>query len=278
MDKVALRGLLRERRALITPESHGLNRPTRQGRRAPGLSQAQIDQLLHRAPDTYGRLESGRYGNPPADLLEDVARLLGMNEQEWIALWRYGLGQDPPHPLDPSSGEEIPGVWQEAVDGISHMAYVHDRSWNLLAHNSAFAALFPDGRAPHNTMRWMALDRTARSVLTDWENAWAPFALPHLRGALAADPHDETLKQIEKEVLADPVSSPLYDRAGAHLHLDGDERPLHHLALGPGWVTLCAAQPMAAPGARMMILVFHPGERRRHPRTPMLRADTARHP
>lgn len=135
-----------------------------------------------------------------------------MNEQEWIALWRYGLGQDPPHPLNPSSGEEIPGVWQEAVDGISHMAYIHDRSWNLLAHNSAFAALFPDGRAPHNTMRWMALDRTARSVLTDWENAWAPFALPHLRGALAADPHDETLKQIEKEVLADPVSSPLYDR------------------------------------------------------------------
>ncbi|MEU5435995.1 helix-turn-helix domain-containing protein [Streptomyces sp. NPDC020719] len=277
-DKVALGGLLRERRALIKPESQGLHRPTRQGRRAPGLSQAQMDQLLHRSPDTYGRLESGRYTNPPADLLEDVARLLEMNEQEWIALWRYGLGQDPPYPLRPQSGEEIPGVWQEAVDGIAHMAYVHDRSWNLLAWNSAFATLFPAGRVPHNTMRWMALDRAARSILMDWENAWAPLVLPHLRGALAADPQDETLRQIEKEVLADPVTSPIYDRASAYIHLDGDERPLHHLALGPGWVTMCAAQPMAAPGARMIILVFHPGDRRRHARTPMLRAEAGREP
>ena len=41
---------------------------------------------------------------------------------------------------------------------------------------------------------------------------------------------------------------------------------------GPGWVTMCAAQPMAAPGARLIILVFHPGEKRRHTRMPMLRA------
>ncbi|MFE3523943.1 helix-turn-helix domain-containing protein [Streptomyces sp. NPDC059161] len=272
MDKPALRALLRERRALIKPESHGLSRPTRQGRRAPGLSQAQIDQILHRAPDTYGRLESGRYPNPPADLLQDVARLLGMNEQEWIALWRYCLGQDPPFPLNSQSGEEIPGVWQEAVDGIGHMAYVNDRSWNLLAHNECWTEMFPGRRVPQNTMRWMALDPGARQTLTDWEHSWAPLVLPQLRAALAADPTDQTLTQIEKEVLADPLAAGIYNRASAYLHLDGDERPLNHAMLGPGWVTMCAAQPMAAPGARMIILVFHAGEKRRHTRTPMLRA------
>ncbi|MEV5444617.1 helix-turn-helix domain-containing protein, partial [Streptomyces sp. NPDC052644] len=262
MDKVALRYLLRERRALISPESHGLSRPTRQGRRAPGLSQAQIDQLLHRAPDTYGRLESGRYPNPPVDLLEDVARLLGMSEQEWVALWRYALGQDPPHPLHAGTGETVPGTWRLALDGISHMAYVSDRSWNMLAYNEPFAALFPGRRVPSNVMRWMAVDPEARSVLRHWETAWAPLVLPQLRAALAADPEDPTLCGIEKEVLDDPVAARVYESAGAYVHPDGGDRPVRHAEHGPGWITVCAAQPMAAPRARLLIMPFHPGERR----------------
>ncbi|WP_031080581.1 helix-turn-helix domain-containing protein [Streptomyces sp. NRRL S-118] len=271
MDKVALRCLLRERRARIEPESHGLSRPTRQGRRAPGLSQAQIDQLLHRAPDTYGRLESGRYANPPVGLLQDVARLFGMDEQEWIALYRYALGQDPPYPLNARSGEEIPGAWQAALDAFSQMAYINDRSWNLLAHNAPFEALFPRREVPANTMRWMAVEPEARTVLTDWETAWAPLLLPQLRVALAADPGDRTLRGIVRDVLADPVAAAIYESASCRIRLDGDERPVRHAELGPGWVTMCAAQPLAAPGARMILLNFHPGERRRR-QVPALRA------
>ncbi|MCS0636769.1 helix-turn-helix transcriptional regulator [Streptomyces sp. LP05-1] len=272
MDKTALGTLLRERRALIAPESLGLSRPTRQGRRAPGLSQAQIDQLLHRAPDTYGRLESGRYPNPPVQLLQDVAALLGLTEQEWTALWRYAAGQDPPRPLDTRSGEEVPGAWQEALDGMSHMAYVSDRSWNLLARNPRFDALFPGGTAPSNIMRWMAVDPAARNVLRDWETAWAPRLLPQLRSALAADPGDRTLAAIEREVLADPLAAPLYEESHAYVGLDGDERPVDHTLLGPGWVTLCAAHPMGAPGARMVIMIFRPGVRRGPAAVPALRA------
>ncbi|MDN3293233.1 helix-turn-helix domain-containing protein [Streptomyces ficellus] len=272
MDKAALRFLLSERRASITPESHGLSRPTRQGRRARGLSQAQIDQILHRAPDTYGRLESGRYPNPPVDLLQDVARLFRMNEQEWIALWRYALGQDPPHPLHSRSGAVISGAWQSALEGFSQPAYLNDRSWNVLAHNAHFAAFFPGHRVPANTMRWMAVEPEARTVLLDWETAWAPLFLPQLRVALAADPSDRTLGRIEREVLADPAAASIYESASAYSHLDGDERPLRHPELGRGWVTMCAAQPLGAPGSRLILLDFHPGARRRRRRVPALRA------
>ncbi|MER7112780.1 MmyB family transcriptional regulator [Streptomyces sp. NPDC000229] len=272
MDKLALRLLLSERRASITPESQGLSRPTRQGRRARGLSQAQIDQILHRAPDTYGRLESGRYPNPPVDLLQDVARLFRMNEQEWIALWRYALGQDPPRPLDFRSGEEVPAVWEEILACVSHPAYINDRSWNVLAHNGLFEGLFPGRRVPANAMRWMTVEPDARTVLTDWETAWAPVVLPQLRVALAADPSDKTLCAIEQDVLADPVAAPLYESASAYSHLDGDERPFTHPTLGQGWVTMCAAQPLAAPGSRLIMLVFHPGARRRRGRPSALRA------
>lgn len=270
MDKQALKQLLKERRALISPETHGFSRPTGQGRRAPGLSQHQVDQLTNRTLGTYRRLESGAYPNPPADLLRDVAHLFGLNEQEWVSLCRYALGQDPPGPLALASGKEVPGVWQEAIDGIGHPAYVSDASWDLLAANTLFEDLFDGAHAPRNTMRWMLFD--GRAQLTDWDTAWAPMVLPQLRAALAQRPDDEILLGIEQDVLADPATAAVYQAGGASIHPDGDERPILHALHGPGWVTMCAAQPLTAPGSRLIILIYHPGQRRAHARTPVLRA------
>ncbi|MYT73723.1 MULTISPECIES: helix-turn-helix domain-containing protein [unclassified Streptomyces] len=272
MNKKALRALLRERRALIAPESHGFTRPTGQGRRAPGLSQHQVDQLLHRTLGTYHRLESGSYPNPPTVLLRDVALLFDLDEQEWVSLCRYALLQDPPGPLHQSSGKEIPGFWQDALDSMSHMAYISDASWDLIAYNSAFAALFPDLRVPSNTMRWMLLEPQGRELLIDWHNAWAPWVLPQLRAALATRPDDETLLQIEKEVLADPETSATYETGATLIHADGHERPIQHAINGPGWVSICAAQPMTAPGSRLFILVFRPGYQRPVHHRQLLRA------
>ncbi len=189
-----------------------------------------------------------------------MARLLGMNEHDWVALWRYALGQDPPYPLHPRSGEVVSGAWQEVLDGVSHMAYISDRSWNLLAHNEPFAALFPGRRVPENTMRWMAVARRPRVMLPRWETAWAPLVLPQLRAARAADPGDPVLAGIEREVLADPAAARIYGSAGAYLRPVEGERPVHHAERGPGWVSVCAAQPMAAPRARLIVLPFRPGE------------------
>ncbi|OON83061.1 XRE family transcriptional regulator [Streptomyces tsukubensis] len=227
--------------------------------------------MLHRTIGTYHRLECGSMPTPPVDLLHDVARLFALNEQEWISLFRYARQQDPPHPLHLTSGKEVPGVWQEAVDGIGHMAYVTDASWDLLAANDAFTEMFPEGRLPRNTLRWMLLEPEGRKTLTDWPTAWAIPVLSQLKAALASRPDDEILRQIEKEVLADPATSHLYEEGGAYIHPDGDERPLLHAIRGAGWVNMCAAQPLSAPGARLIILVFKPGQRRAHARTGLLR-------
>ncbi|MGW7413809.1 helix-turn-helix transcriptional regulator [Streptomyces sp. NPDC054863] len=270
--KTALQALLKGRRERIDPESHGFVRtPNRQGRRARGLSQSQVDRILNRASGVYHRLETGTYTNPPHDLLADVAKLFRLNEQEWVSLCRFARASDPPGPLYPRSGKEVPGAWQDAVDGMSHMAYVTDCSWELVAHNAPFAGLFPHGKPPANTLRWMLLDHSARDVLADWETAWAPFVLPQLRTALAARPKDEVLRAIEAEVLADPDTGPLYEQGVAYIHPDGDERPLNHPELGLGWVTMCAAQPMSAPGARIIVLVYRPGAEQAG-RIPTLRA------
>ncbi|MFJ9988646.1 helix-turn-helix domain-containing protein [Streptomyces globisporus] len=272
VGKAALSKLLTERRALVDPAGHGFSRPSKQGRRARGLTQQQVDDLTERTPGTYRRLESGRYPNPRVDYLRDVATLFALNEQEWTSLCRYaGIG-DPPGPLTPASGKQVPGVWQEAVDGMLHPAYVTDASWELIAHNAEFARLFPGGAVPRNTMRWMLLEQGGRHMLTNWHTAWAPLVLPQLRAALASRPDDPILRRLEQDVLADPDCAPIWTGAVAHIHPDGDERPLLHAEDGPGWVTMCAAQPMTAPGARLIVLVFHPGESRAHARTPVLRA------
>jgi hypothetical protein len=276
VNKQALKKLLKLRRHRIPPEMHGLTRPTGPGRRTPGLSQLQVDQLTNRAEGTYQRLESGAYPHPPVDLLRDIACLFRFNEQEWISLCRYARGEDPPGPLYDASGHAVPAAWEDAVAGCNHMAYVTDASWNLLTCNSHFHALFDSGRAPANTMRWMLLD--GRDQLTDWATSWAPLVMPQLQAALAQRPDDRVLRGIEADVLADPQAQPLYEAGGASIHPDGDERPIRHATAGPGWVTMCVAQPLAAPGSRLMILIFRPGPRRNSPRPPMLQTPAALRP
>lgn len=276
MHKQALHDFLKERRARVTPKSVGLPEPTGPGRRTPGLSQQNIDHLLHSSVHTYYRLETGKTPRVKPGYLRALAQLLALNEHEWVLLHRYALEQEPPAPLHPDAGYLIPTPWQRAVDGITRdMAYVGDAAWNVVAYNNLWQTMFPSGQVPANTMRWMCLSDEARTVLTDWDTQWAPRVLPQLRGAVAMR-RDPTLLQIEQDVLNDPVAGPLYETRGVTLHPDGDERPLHHAAHGPGWVTMCSATPESAPGARLMILLFSKAKRGTPPGPP-LRAVTPGH-
>lgn len=275
MDAASLESFLQEARARIDPAALGLTRPEgQQGRRAQGrgLTQTHMDQLLVRAAGTYYRLEKGRIKNPGFDLLRDVADKLAMGEQEWVALCRYARGEDPPAPLHDRSGLEVPGMWQTAVDGISHIAYVTDRSYNVLTYNDAYRAMHPDG-GPVNMMRWMLLAPRARTVLMDWERIWAPYVLPQLRSARAALPEDTVLRDIEADVEKDEVVGPLYEqRASVQVHPDGNERPMLHPEHGPGWASICAAEPLSSRNARLMIVMWSPGTEPSTLRLPYLKA------
>ncbi|QBJ94469.1 XRE family transcriptional regulator (plasmid) [Streptomyces seoulensis] len=270
MNKDALKKFLKERRDGIAPESLGLTRPAaRQGRRSLGLAQDQVDELLNRARNTYQKLEAGRYKNPPVDLLRDIACLYQLNEQEWTALCRYARGEDPPTPLYDTTGYAVPAAWEDAVTRVVAPAYVTDASWTVLAHNQPFEDLFIR-EPPANTMRWMLV--SGREQLIDWEGAWAPLVMPQLKAALAQRPQDQVLRGIETDVCADPASRALYEKGGASIHPDGHERPIRHAVEGDGWVTMCAAQPMASPGARFMILIFRPDTQPPMDRPPLLKA------
>lgn len=237
-------------------------------------TQEAVNVEISRADGTYAALINGRNKTPRPELLHDIALAFRLTEQEWHAMYRFARTETPPFALYPKSGLEVPGMWEAAVAGIRHIAYVTDCSYNLLATSNAFDEIFAELERPTNMMRWMLLSADARTVLGDWHTAWAPYVLPQLRAVRAALPDDKTLAQIEQDVIADPEAGPLYRQGSiSQVHPDGNERPLIHPVHGPGWASICAAEPLASPLARLMIIMFEPGERP-HTRLPHLRASS----
>lgn len=271
MNRRELKAMLERHRALVDPTERGFEpTPVRRGRPVDGLSQPQMDVLLMGdfAAGTYGRLERGQIEHPPALLLDEVSRQLGLNEDERTMLYLLSHGEKPTHPLDPRQAVELKPTWQVALDGITHMAYITDAAWNTLAWNERFPHMFPDdvpgvepGRPPRNIMWWMALCEPARDYFPHWDISWGPLALAQLKAAVLAHPDNEDLRDLEAQALADPVTEPIYTHPELeYVHPDTDTRPLRHAVLGPGMVTMCAAEPFSLPGGRLMIIPFVPGE------------------
>ncbi|QEU96953.1 helix-turn-helix domain-containing protein [Streptomyces kanamyceticus] len=289
-NKAALRQLLMWKRRQLDPARQpdlmGWTPRRGRGRRAPGLSQAQVAQLLHVSERTYADFERGEKAAPTLEFLDDTARVLHLREYERVALYVYAVGYEPPHPLDPLAGRTVPAIWDEAVRHVTGQAcYVNDVAWNVVAYNDEFVRMFP--RAPdaepvipeRNLMRYVLLNNAAREHhLVNWESEWAVPLSAQLRNAVAQYPGNADLQRLDEEVAADPVSGPIY-RANhvASVHPNGDTRRMRYPWYGPpdeqvpldrccqrhahsqeGDVTMCAAMPLGSPGARFFLLVFKP--------------------
>ncbi|MER7707221.1 XRE family transcriptional regulator [Kitasatospora sp. NPDC097605] len=261
-DKAVLKAFLCGLRGKHDPADFGLP-PTRtsgSGRRAPGLTQDNMDQLTGHSSGTYGRFEGGRpRGLVTAEYLESVARILQLTREQWTTLWHLVYGHQPPHTLDPEDGMSLGGHWGAIVRAqTAFPCYVNDLAWNLLASNQLFDDLFPEGIPPHNTMEWMVLSPYARTIgLPDWQSSWARMVLPQLRAACNDYPDNPDLAALERRVTSDPVAGPLYaSTLEAYHQPDGNSRPLWHAGQGRRIsVTIAPATPFGAPGARLTYLV-----------------------
>ncbi|MDJ0342813.1 XRE family transcriptional regulator [Streptomyces sp. H10-C2] len=228
------------------------------------MTQLQMDLLLNRAEGTYARLERCVPGTAFETLLPEVAKILRLSDQEWAAVWRYALTKEPPYPLQADQGLTIPGAWRGTLDSIGVMAYINDAGWGTVAFNKEFSLMFPRGEVPQNTMQWMLTCAEARDTLAQWGTQWAPTLIAQVRAAVALHSDNETLAELEWQILADPVSGPLYRAADEEAYVQPRAdvaRPLQHATYGLGWVTMCASSIFGAPGSRLMLLPFTTGPR-----------------
>lgn len=271
-NREALQTLLTRARARVDPADLGLTpRADPRGRRVEGLTHEHMTRLLGWPEHKYGYVERGKLATLSTEVLDPIARILRLSDHEWEALVLYATGLPPAYPLDPRLGTAVPRPWERVLRDFSEMAYINDVAWDLVAYNSAFSRLFPRREVPANTMRWMLLDPEAREVvLADWQGSWLPLLVPQLRAAVAANPHNRTLAQLQADVRHDPVVGEIYGSPTAEYIQPRAEgaRPLMHAELGLGWATMCAAGPFGVPGGRLMFVLYDQGERP-VPRPPM---------
>jgi hypothetical protein len=261
-----LRQLLERCRARVAPEHVGLTtRPAGgPGRKAPGLTQSDMDVLTQRSSGTYGRFETGRRVQKP-EYANEVAKILGMSEREYTEMYLLLYGHQPPHPLDQLTGMTVPEVWDVIVQGTSHIAYVTNGQWDVLTGNQPFRDCFK-AAPPKNLLHWMLFSPEARTgVLDHWRTRWAPFLLAQLQAAHIANPDNVVLTVMHEQALQDRHTGPIYRGGSApYAHPDGDIRPIRHPRLGRGTVSLAVASPLSSPGSLFVVAPFTPERQPRH--------------
>ena len=135
-----LAAFLRSRRARITPQDVGL--PPGLRRRTPGLRREEVAQLAGVGVTWYTWLEQGRPINASPQILDAVARTLRLDDAERAHLYRLS-GVSPEAPA--AAGEErVEPAVRAVLDAMATVpAAIFTSRYDLLAHNTAYAAMWP---------------------------------------------------------------------------------------------------------------------------------------
>jgi transcriptional regulator with XRE-family HTH domain len=195
---------LRSRRALLQPEDAGL--PQYGGRRrVPGLRREELAQLAGVSAGYYTRLEQGLSPNASDAVLDAVARVLRLDEDERSHL--YALARPVPVPV-PCHGEQVRGGVQQMIDALGAPAVVMGRFLDVLAWNASGHALLAGhldaghlnaGRlnkaARPNIARLTFLDPHTRNLYANWPQK-ARATVADLRMIAGRYPDDPELSRL----------------------------------------------------------------------------------
>jgi transcriptional regulator with XRE-family HTH domain len=163
---------LRSRRERVTPHEVGF--PVGPRRRTQGLRREEVAVLAGVSPTWYTYLEQGRDIHPSPEVLDSLARVLRLTEDERRYMHTLIYGQPiQPQQLDVEvTAEELLKNVIDAICNGPHPAYSVDHRSDLIAWNAAAVEWYDDwGRLPageRNMMRWMLIAPRAKERLVDW--------------------------------------------------------------------------------------------------------------
>ena len=167
-----LADFLRHRREALAPEDVGL--PNGGRRRTPGLRREEVAQLAGIGATWYTWLEQGRDVRASLDVLEALARALGLNQAERSHLIMLGRGEEAPPCKTPV--ERVSPTLRRLIENLGpNPAYILGRRWDYLAWNDAAVAVLGDlgaiPRAARNHAWLTFTDPVRREMFTDWEQS-----------------------------------------------------------------------------------------------------------
>ncbi|MFC4563984.1 helix-turn-helix transcriptional regulator [Nocardiopsis mangrovi] len=190
---------LRSRRARIGPGDVGL--PTYgTRRRVPGLRREELAHLAGVSVDYYVRLEQGRTGGVSDEVLEALARVLLLDDDERSYL--FSLAK-PVRRARPSRRTVTPHLRFLLDTMRANPAYVLDHRTDILAWNPLATRLILDfGALPPERRNWVRLafeDPRAEAIFPDWAGK-ASETVAHLRMQAALHPGDARLSGLVAEM------------------------------------------------------------------------------
>lgn len=185
---------LRSRRERILPAQVGL--PAGPRRRTPGLRREEIAVLAGLSPTWYTYLEQGRDIRPSPDVLESLARVLQLTEDERSYLYLLANGQAPP--IRPSDSDPVDQTMMQRLIGllgdVDYPVYCGNLYGDVTAWNQATVRWYTDfGRLPaerRNMLWWLLTAGEARQRIVDWQED-VRDVIARLRIASAARPGDQ---------------------------------------------------------------------------------------
>ncbi len=233
--------------------------PAGSRRRTQGLRREEVAVLAGLSPTWYTYLEQGRDIHPSVQVLDSLARVLDLTEDERRYMHTLAHGQVAnPQPLD----EVDPPVGMMSrlvslMDETDYPVYATDVYCDLIAWNNASAEWYDDWSAwpqeQRNMLRWMLVSPVARERLPDWENDTRDI-VARWRSEVAKWPRDERMKaKIAEFSKISPVFSRLWREHDVQEHRTRVRR-FHHPTLGMQTLRLAM---MLSPDEPTVALVIH---------------------
>ncbi|MEU0844430.1 helix-turn-helix transcriptional regulator [Streptomyces sp. NPDC005962] len=199
MDSENLLGrFLRARRELVRPEDVGL--PPGVRRRVAGLRREEVAMLAGVSSDYYVRLEQGRERHPSAQVVDALARVLGLEEDAVAHLHQLARPAPARRRKGGVYGERVSPVLLRMMEGWHQTpAVVLGRCLTVLAHNALGRALFEGHTYSGDLLRLVFLDPDAKEFYPEWERV-AVSSVAGLRAAVGTGYDDPQLIEVVGEL------------------------------------------------------------------------------
>jgi transcriptional regulator with XRE-family HTH domain len=246
---------LRSRRERLSPAAVGL--PSTGRRRVPGLRRDEVAALAGVSTSYYMRLEQGHELNPSQRVLEAVARVLQLSDEDRLHLFR--TAQPTTRRMRPPSRVErvSPPLRQLIESWTRTPAFIIGHAQDILVANHLAQTLYSDFAQRDNVLRMLFLDPAAKAFYRNPQTA-RRRAVADLQQTATETPDDPRILELVGELSV---------RSGEFRSLWAQEysrvppyevKRMRHSAVGDLELRHEALNIRSAPGQQLIVLQAEP--------------------
>ncbi|MFE5091916.1 helix-turn-helix transcriptional regulator [Streptomyces sp. NPDC056638] len=247
---------LRSRRERLTPAAAGL--PTAGRRRAPGLRRDEVATLAGVSLSYYSRLEQGHQVRPSPRVLESIARVLQLGDEDKKVLFQLALPGSR-RARAPVRVERVRPHLRQLIESWTRTpAFIIGHAQDLLATNALADALYRDFAQHDNVLRMLFLDPAAKTFYRSPERA-RRRAVADLQQTAASTPEDPRILELVGELsVRSGEFRTLWAREYTRV-LPYEIKQVFHSVVGELELRHEALNIRSVPGQQLVVLQAEPG-------------------